>query len=98
MPSKVKLPGKENLSFNNKKHNGKKQNRMYSFLRGLGMYFLIGLAGLIFFASVFSGGRTGDEVPISQVIDDAKNGQVQSLSVEGDKVTAQYKEKDKVVT
>ncbi len=91
--------GKQSFPFSGGKgKNGKKQSPLNSILKGVGMYALIGLAALIFFASLFNGGDTGSNVPISQVINDVQNGKIDKINVEGDKVVATFKENGKQVT
>lgn len=94
------LPKAPKLNFSgNPKNgkNGKKQSPINSILRGAGMYALIGLAALIFFASLFNGGDTSKQAPISQIVTDVKDNKVDKLVVEGDKVTANYKEQGKTL-
>lgn len=74
------------------------QNRFLSVIKGIGVYILIALAALIFFAGLSGGGRTGDEVPLSQIITDIKEGKVEKINLEGEKVIAVYKEKGKTVS
>lgn len=71
------------------------QNRFLSVLKGVGVYLLIALAALIFFAGLSNGGKSGDEVPLSQIITDIKENRVEKLNLEGDKVLVDYKEKGK---
>src|SRR5690348_1385142 len=71
------------------------KNRLLSVLKGLAVYALIGLAALIFFVNLSGGTPTGNEVPISQIVQDVKNGKIDKITVEGDKVVADYKEPGK---
>ncbi len=78
--------------------NGKKRlnKRLISFFRGLAVYALIAIAALIFFYQVSGPTQPTNEVPISQVVQDVKDGKVQKISVEGDKITADLKGDQKV--
>ncbi len=83
---------------NGKKINFKKVNfnkKVLSLLKGLAVYILIALAALVFFYQI-SGGptTTNDEVPISQIVSQVKDGKVQKITLEGDKVTADLKNSD----
>lgn len=79
--------------------NGKRKvnlnKKILSVLKGIAVYILIALAALIFFYQV-SGGPTNsqNEVPISQIVNDVKDGKVQKISLEGDKVIAEVKNSD----
>lgn len=81
--------------------NGKKrpaklpQNKLMSTLKGFAVYALIGVAALIFLANLSSGTELGKEVPISTVITDIKEGRIDKIQVEGDKLVAIYKEQGK---
>ncbi|MBI2086260.1 ATP-dependent metallopeptidase FtsH/Yme1/Tma family protein [Candidatus Daviesbacteria bacterium] len=79
--------GKRKLNFN---------KRFFSIFKGLIVYVLIAVAALIFFYQVSGGPTTAssNEVPISQIITDVKNGKVQKISLEGDKITADIKGSD----
>src|SRR3989344_4178093 len=78
--------------------NGKKRsskdlnNPLVSFLKGAAVYVLIGLAALIFFANLSGSVEQSKEVPISKIIADIKEGKVDKLHVEGEKVIADYKD------
>lgn len=74
------------------------QNRFLSVIKGIGVYILIALAALIFFAGLSGGGKTGEEVPLSQIITDIKEGKVEKINLEGEKVIAVYEEKGKTVS
>lgn len=74
------------------------KNRFSSVLKGLATYILIGIAILVFVAALSGGVPDGSSVPISQVVTDVKAGKVSMLTVEGDKVTADYKNNKTVVT
>lgn len=88
----IKLPQKSSLPnpFKTKK-NGNQKNSLMGFMKGLGIYLLIGFAALIFFASISGGVRNNDEVAISEVIRDIKDQKVDRLIIEGEKVTVNYK-------
>src|SRR4051812_23678571 len=89
--SLVKLPKKPNFLAKNSKTPQK--NKLGSMLKGVAIYGLIALAALVFLAGISGGGgNSGPEVPISQVVQDVKDGKVQDLKVEGDKVTVDYKQ------
>ena len=93
MPKGVKLPKSVKLPFSGKRNSkGLNRNKLTSFLKGLGMYLLIGLAALIFFAGAFNGGKSTEQVPISQIVNDVKDNKVNKIEVEGDRVVAFYKD------
>lgn len=75
--------------------NNKPQNKIAAVLKGAGVYLLIGIAALVFFVNLSGGFNEGDNVPLSQVIADVKSGKVDRLDLEGDKVTAKFKNSDK---
>ncbi len=81
--------------------NGKKkvtpQQRVRNLFKNLGLYALIGLAALIFFTTISGEVGPSDEVPISQVITDVKDGKVDKLILENDRINAEYKDKEKSV-
>ena len=79
--------------------NGKKKlnKKLISLLRGLAIYALIGLAALIFFYQVSGPVPSGNEVPISQIVADVKEGKIEKITLEGDKVTADLKDGDRKV-
>lgn len=83
--------------------NGKKRlkvnKQVWGFLKGLAVYILIALAALMFFYQ-FTGGPTtsANEVPISQIIGDIKEGRVSKITLESDKVTAEFKESGQKLT
>ncbi|MCL4366229.1 ATP-dependent zinc metalloprotease FtsH [Patescibacteria group bacterium] len=78
--------------------NGKKKinlnKRIFSVFKGAIIYVLIALAALIFFYQISGGPTTSGEVPISQIISETKDGKVEKISLEGDKVTAFLKGSD----
>ncbi len=74
--------------------NGKRKinsKKIWGALRGFLIYLLIGFVALVFFVNLSGGGQPSTEVPISQIIADVKTGQVASLTVSGDQVTAKFK-------
>ncbi len=87
-----KISAKNPLSnpFKTKK-NGKQGNKLIGLIKGLGVYLLIGLAALIFFAGLQSNSKSTDDAPISQIVSDIKDQKIDKITVEGDKVTATYK-------
>lgn len=79
--------------------NGKKkinQKKIVSLFKGVAVYILIALAALLFFVNVSGGIKSDNEIPISQVITDVKDGNVEKLILEGDKVMVAYKENGKL--
>ncbi len=77
--------------------NGKKRfkpnKQLWGFLKGLAVYILIAFAALMFFYQVSGGPATsGNEVPISQIINQTKEGKIQKISIEGDRVIAEAKD------
>lgn len=63
------------------------QHKILGFLRGFAIYALIALAALIFFVNLSGGVSQGSEVPISVVIQDVKDGNVNKIALDGDKLT-----------
>ncbi len=82
--------------------NGKRRinlnKKILGLVKGLAVYLLIAFAALIFFYQVSGSPTTGTDVPISQIINDVKDGKVTKLSLEGDKVTADVKDSDQKLT
>lgn len=74
------------------------KNKLYPILKSLAIYGLIGLAVLMFLASFAGGVPKGDEVPISTVIQDIKDQRIEKIELEGDRITADYKEANKFAT
>ncbi len=74
------------------------KNRLMSVLKGVSVYALVALAALIFLVNITGGVKTGDEIPISQVIQDVKDSKVVKLNIEGEKVTEVLKEGNKELT
>ena len=74
------------------------QNKLLSILKGVAVYILVALAALFFFYSLSEGTPAGNNVPISQVINQIKEGQVEKISLEGDKITARLKDSKVLVT
>jgi cell division protease FtsH len=94
----VKLPPKpEFLNKTSKSNKKSDQNKMWSIIKGASIYVLVALAALVFLAGISGGGSAGDQIPLSQVINDVKDGKVKSLQVEGDKITINYQD-NKVAT
>jgi ATP-dependent metalloprotease FtsH len=89
----IKLPKTKLPSFSSKK-NGK-NNRMSSIIKTIGVYALIGLAILVFVSSFSGGNSSGNEVPLSQVINEIKEGKVEKVSLEGEKVAVKLKDSEK---
>jgi cell division protease FtsH len=71
------------------------KNKLLNSLRTLAIYALIALAALIFFANLGGNSSDKDEVPISQVINDIRDGKVEKIAVEGDKLNVSFKEEGK---
>ncbi len=59
---------------------------------------MIALVALIFFSGLASGLPVGDEIPLSQVVSEIKEGKVDKLELEGNKVKVNFKEQGKVAT
>lgn len=78
--------GKRKINFN---------KRMWALFKGLAIYALIALAALIFFYQV-SGGPDlpGNEVPISEVINKIKDGKIEKITLESNKVIVKLKDSD----
>lgn len=78
--------------------NGKKKFKLSKpltgFLRGLAVYILIAAAALMFFYQFSGPPPSGDEVPISQIINDIKNDKIEKISLEGNKMVAELKDSD----
>src|SRR3989338_11462456 len=81
--------------------NGRKkfpQTRLVNLLKGIGVYVLVGLAALLFFTNL-SGGTSGggDQVPISKIVTDIKDGKVDKLELENERIVVFYKGDNKQV-
>ena len=87
---KLPIPGM------NQKSSKKPQNKMMAFIKGFAVYILIALAALVFFAGLSGGYDSSTEVPISQAVNEIKEGKIEKITVEGDKVKLTYKEEGKV--
>ena len=78
--------------------NGKKKlnlnKKTWAFLRGLVVYALIAFAALIFFYQISGSPTAGNEVPISQIINQIKDEKVEKITLEGNKVVAKIKDSD----
>lgn len=78
--------------------NGKRRinlnKRIISVIKGVTVYILIALAALMFFYQVSGTPTSSNDVPISQIIKDVKEGKVTKISLEGDKVVAEIKDSD----
>src|SRR3989344_5521749 len=86
----IKLPKAKLPSFPSKK-NGKNR-RVNSIFKTIGVYVLIGLSILVFISSFSNSGIGGDEIPLSQVINEIKEEKVEKVSLEGEKVMVDYKQ------
>lgn len=89
----MKLPKSKLPAFPAKK-NGK-NSRMNSVFKTIGIYVLIGLAIMLFMNGFSGSGAKGDEVALSQVINEIKEEKVEKVSLEGEKVLIDYKDSDK---
>ncbi|MBI2596508.1 ATP-dependent metallopeptidase FtsH/Yme1/Tma family protein [Candidatus Daviesbacteria bacterium] len=69
------------------------KNKFLATFKGIAVYILIALTALVFFSGLASGVPTGDEIPLSQVVNDIKDGKVEKLELEGNKVKVDYKDK-----
>ena len=90
--AKFKLPIKAKNPFSSQKGKNGAPNKFIGFLRGIAVYVLITLAALVFFAGLSGGTKTGDQIPLSQAVQDVKDQKVQKLDLEGDKVSVNYKD------
>ncbi len=95
----LNLPNKSNLRlpFRQKKQNSTPKNKIWSLVKGFAVYALIALAALIFFSGLTQNGKSGDDVPISQIVQDIKDSKVNKLTVEGEKIIAEIKNDGKTV-
>lgn len=83
--------------------NGKRKvnlnKKLFPILKGLIVYVLIALAALVFFYQISGQSSTSsEEVPISQIVSDTKDGKIAKISLEGDKITAEVKDSDQKLT
>lgn len=82
--------------------NGKKnkflQYRFFSIIKGMVIYAMVAMVAMIFFYNL-SGNtpESGNEVPISQIINNIKESKVDSILLEGNKVTTKLKDSDKKI-
>jgi len=63
-----------------------------SFFKGFLMYLILAIIGLFFFFGITQSGKIYEEIPLSQVLGDVKEGKVESVLVEGNKLTVKYKD------
>src|SRR3989344_1203174 len=77
-----------------KKFNKLPQNRWLAIAKGVAMYVLIAIAALIFFYNLSGGPDSGNEIPISELISEIKEGNVESVTVEGDRIVVKSKNSD----
>ncbi len=63
-------------------------------MKGLAIYALIALAALTLFYQISGPPPSGNEVPISQIINQIKDGKISKISIEGDKMTGDIKNSD----
>jgi cell division protease FtsH len=68
-----------------------------SWVKGLSIYLVLALIGLFVFFGVIQTERFQEEMPLSRVISDVRSGEVEAISVEGNKLTVYCKD-DKVYT
>lgn len=68
------------------------KNKFFGIFKGFTVYILIALAALIFLSGISGGGKTGDNIPLSQVVNDVKAGKIQKLQLEGNKIMVEYVE------
>lgn len=78
------------------KKNGK--SKINSVMKTIGVYALIAFAALIFLGGFSNNSQNNTEIPLSQVISEIKEGKVDKISLEGEKVKIDYKgdEKDAI--
>ncbi len=89
---KLPIPGLNQKSSSSKKQ---PQNKMMAFLKGFAVYILIALAALVFFAGLSGGYESGTDIPISQAVNEIREGKIEKVTVEGDKIKLEYKEQGK---
>ncbi|MBU1031803.1 ATP-dependent metallopeptidase FtsH/Yme1/Tma family protein, partial [Patescibacteria group bacterium] len=84
--------------------NGKRKinlnKKIWAITKGLIVYVLIAVAALIFFYQVSGRSSTPDssEVPISQIVNDIKDGKIGKIALEGDKITVEVEGSDQKLT
>lgn len=81
--------------------NGKKKfntKKLVNTLKGLAIYALVGLTALIFFANLSGGPKIGEEIPISQVVGEVKDGKADRLTIEENKIIVKLKGSDRIET
>lgn len=79
----------------NYKRKLKVNKTVFGFLKGLLVYVLIAFTALIFFYQISGGpANQGNEVPISQVISQIKDGKIKKITLENEKVIAEVKDSD----
>src|SRR3989344_8610866 len=91
----LKIPGgKKFFSANGNKKNGTPKNKLMATIKTVAIYALIGLAVLVFISGLSGNPSSGNEVPLSQILNEVKEKKIEKLVVEGDKVTADYRDSD----
>lgn len=63
-----------------------------SFFKGFLIYLILSIITLFFFFGITQPGKIHEEIPLSQVLSDVKEGKVESVLVEGNRLTVKYKE------
>ncbi len=66
--------------------------KIFDILKGVAVYILVGFIALIFFVNLSAGAGMGDNVPLSQIVNDAEAGKINKITVEGDKIIADIRQ------
>lgn len=71
--------------------------KMMPFLKGIAVYVLIAFAALIFFYQVSGPQNLGNQVPISEIVNNVKDQKIDQITLEGDRITAKLKDSDQTL-
>ncbi len=75
------------------------QKKLFSLIKGTSIYLLIAFVALIFFHTVSGASTPAGGVPISNIVSDIKDNKIDSILLEGDKITAKLKNsEDRVIS
>lgn len=77
---------------NTRKKTNTSNSKIKPIFKTIAIYALIGIATLIFLANITGNPGDAKTVPISQVIQDIKDDRIEKLTLEGDKITVNFKD------
>ncbi len=80
--------------------NGKKKlnSRLTNLTKGLSVYLLIGLAAVVFFVNLSGNFKSGESIPISQVVEGIKDNKVEKLVLNNDTIEVSFKDQRQAIS